>query len=111
MLVKKCEYCGKEFEPSTSSQKYCSRECSIRIWNERGYVKIKASRDWGLVAYLIPRQALEDTRTKFTEPELLHNSIYFLVGNQDGDSLHRFRGSQVCIPLALKIHKKSIVFS
>ena len=41
--------------------------------------------DWRLVAYLIPRQALEDTRTKFTEPELLHNSIYFLVGNQDGD--------------------------
>lgn len=41
--------------------------------------------DWRLVAYLIPRQALEDTRTKFTETELLHNSIYFLVGNQDGD--------------------------
>ena len=51
--------------------------------------------DWRLVAYLIPRQALEDTRTKFTETELLHNSIYFLVGNQDGDSLHGFRGRQV----------------
>ena len=67
--------------------------------------------DWRLVAYLIPRQALEDTRTKFTEPELLHNSIYFLVGNQDGDSLHRFSGRQVCFPLALKVHRKSMVFS
>lgn len=45
MLVKKCEYCGKEFEASTSSQKYCSKECGKRNWNERGYVKIKASRE------------------------------------------------------------------
>lgn len=111
MTYKICEYCGKEFEASRPNQIYCSKECGKRNWNERGYVKIKASRDWGLVAYLIPRQALEDTRTKFTEPELLHNSIYFLVGNQDGDSLHRFRGKQVCFPLALKVHRKSMVFS
>lgn len=41
--------------------------------------------DWRLVAYLIPRQALENNKIAFTEPELLHNSIYFLVGNQDGE--------------------------
>ena len=95
MAYKICEYCGKQFEANRHNQIYCSKECGKRNWNERGYVKIKESRDWRLVAYLIPRQALEDNRTKFTEPELLHNSIYFLVGNQDGDSLHGFRGRQV----------------
>ena len=67
--------------------------------------------DWTLVAHHIPRYILENTRPAFTEKELGYNSIYFLVGNQDGDSLHRFRGKQVCFPLALKVHRKSMVFS
>lgn len=45
MLVKQCEYCGKEFEPSTSSQKYCSRECGIRIWNKKSIEKIRAQNE------------------------------------------------------------------
>lgn len=45
MTYKICEYCGKEFEPSTSNQKHCSRDCGIRNWNKRGYAKIKASRE------------------------------------------------------------------
>ena len=34
MTYKICEYCGKEFEPSTSNQKHCSRDCGIRNWNK-----------------------------------------------------------------------------
>lgn len=45
MTYKICEYCGKQFEPSTSSQKYCSRDCGIKYWSKQGYVKIKASRE------------------------------------------------------------------
>ena len=41
MLVKKCEYCGKEFEPSTSSQKYCSRACRERENHTRKVEKNK----------------------------------------------------------------------
>lgn len=43
MLVKKCEYCGKEFEPSTSSQKYCSRACRERENHTRKVEKIRVS--------------------------------------------------------------------
>ncbi len=45
MTYKICKYCGKQFEPSTSSQKYCSRDCGIKYWSKQGYVKIKASRE------------------------------------------------------------------
>lgn len=45
MTYKICEYCGKEFEPSTSGQKYCSRECGIRKWNNRSIEKIRAQNE------------------------------------------------------------------
>lgn len=45
MAYKICKYCGKGFEPSTSSQKYCSRECSIRIWNKKSIEKIRAQNE------------------------------------------------------------------
>lgn len=45
MAYKICEYCGKEFEPSTSGQKYCSRECGIRKWNNRSIEKIRAQNE------------------------------------------------------------------
>lgn len=45
MAYKICKYCGKEFEASRPNQIYCSKECGKRNWNERGYVKIKASRE------------------------------------------------------------------
>lgn len=28
--MRKCEYCGKEFEPKQSRSKYCSRECQVK---------------------------------------------------------------------------------
>lgn len=43
MTYKICEYCGKEFEPSTSSQKYCSKECNRRKYYNRRVEKIRAS--------------------------------------------------------------------
>lgn len=68
--------------------------------------------DWTLVAHHIPRYILENTRLAFTEKELGYNSIYFLVGNTEyGDSLHGFRGRHICFSLALKVHRKSMVFS
>lgn len=45
MAYKICEYCGKQFEANRHNQIYCSKECGKRNWNERGYVKIKASRE------------------------------------------------------------------
>ena len=43
MLVKKCEYCGREFEASTSSQKYCSKDCSKQRWYRKKIEKIRVS--------------------------------------------------------------------
>ena len=40
MLVKKCEYCGKEFEANRPNQIYCSKDCSIRKYRNRRAEKI-----------------------------------------------------------------------
>lgn len=33
--MKKCKWCGKEFEPINSEQKFCSRDCSYFYDNTR----------------------------------------------------------------------------
>ena len=46
--IKKCEYCGKEFNPNSGSQKYCSEECYkehrkeyIIKWNKNNPEKVE----------------------------------------------------------------------
>lgn len=43
MLVKKCEYCGKEFEANRPNQIYCSRNCGLKNISKRNIMKIRAS--------------------------------------------------------------------
>jgi hypothetical protein len=40
MVKRKCKYCGKEFEPKTKNQVFCSLECDRTIYNSSGYMKI-----------------------------------------------------------------------
>lgn len=58
MIKKKCLYCGKRFEASNHSQKYCSSKCGERYRSEKyqGQEKIrkpKTSMDfWNYVVKL-----------------------------------------------------------
>ena len=36
-----CKYCGKEFNPNSGSQKYCSEECKIEVRKERDRLRNK----------------------------------------------------------------------
>ena len=41
-MIKKCKYCGKEFEPRKKQQIYCSRSCNQKHWreNNRDYSRL-----------------------------------------------------------------------